>query len=89
MVYACIDNRKQRSLSIWPLLMRVTNECETGLLWCYIVAWTECNNRHKYYHNNLHNSEFMDISGRLTGMKTTFVNLDHFTDLLEIKHIYI
>ena len=32
MVYACIDNRKQRSLSIWPLLMRVTNECETGLL---------------------------------------------------------
>ena len=30
-------------------------------LWCYIVPWTECNNRHKYYHNNPHNSEFMDI----------------------------
>ena len=27
----------------------------------YIVAWTECNNRHKYYHINPHNSEFMDI----------------------------
>ena len=32
-------------------------------LWCYIVDWTECNNRHKYYHNNLHNSQFMDIFG--------------------------
>ena len=29
----------------------------------------------------------MDIFGRLTGMKATAVNLDYFTDLLEIKHI--
>ena len=44
--------------------------------WCYIVAWTECNNRHKYmyYHINPHNSEFMDIFGRLTGMNATAVN---------------
>ena len=52
-------------------------------LWFYIVAWTECNNRHKYYHNNPHNSEFMNIFGRLTGMKATAVNLDYFTDVLE------
>ena len=56
-------------------------------LWCYIVPWTECNNRHKYYHNNPHNSEFIDIFGRLAGMKATGVNFDYFTDLLEIKHI--
>ena len=35
-IYACIDNRidnrKQRSLSIWPSLMSVTNKYETGLL---------------------------------------------------------
>ena len=45
------------------------------------------NNRHIYYHNNPHNSEFMNIFGRLTGMKATAVDLDYFTDLLEIKHI--
>ena len=27
----------------------------------------------------------MDIFGRLTGMKATAVNLDYFTDLLEIN----
>ena len=32
MVYGSNDNCKQRSLSIWPSLMRVMNECETGLL---------------------------------------------------------
>ena len=53
----------------------------------YIVDWTECNNRHKYYHSNPYNSEFMDIFGGLTGMKATAVNLEYFTDLLEIKHI--
>ena len=52
-------------------------------LWRYIVAWTECNNRHNYYHNNLHNSEFMVIFDRLTGMKTMSVNLDYLTVLLE------
>ena len=51
----------------------------------YIVAWTKCNNRHKYYHTNPHNSEFMNIFGRLTGMNATAVNLDYFTDLLEIN----
>ena len=56
-------------------------------LWCYIVAWTECNNRLIYYYNNLHNSEFMDIFGRLTSLKATAMNLDYFTDLLAIKHI--
>ena len=40
-----------------------------------------------YYHNNLQNSEFMDMFGRLTGMKATAMSLDYFTDLLEIKHI--
>ena len=54
-------------------------------LWCDIVAWTECNNRHKYYHINPHNSEFIDIFGRLTGMNTTAMNLHYFTDLLEIN----
>ena len=52
-------------------------------LWCYIVALTECNNRHKYYHIDPHNSEFMDIFG----MNPTAVNLDYFIDLLEIEHI--
>ena len=97
----------------------------TLYLWCYIVAWTECNNSHKYYHMTLrtvlsgedafekdlsksptlgrgkqgskmdmmmmmmnqHNSESMDILGRLTGVNAMVVNLDYFTDLLEIKHI--
>ena len=56
-------------------------------LWCYIIAWTECNNGHKYYHINLHNSEFKDIFGRLPGMKTTALNLEYFADLREMKHI--
>ena len=52
-------------------------------LWCRIV-WTKRNNRHNY-HINLHKSEFMDIFGRLTNMNATAVNLDYFTDLLEIN----
>ena len=59
----------------------------TLYLWCYIVAWIECNNRHKYYHINPHNSESMDILGRLTSVNAMVVNFDYFTDLLEIKHI--
>ena len=54
-----------------------------------LLLRTDCNNRHKYYHNNPHHSEFMDnIFGWLTGMKATAVNLEYFTDLLEIKHVY-
>ena len=51
-------------------------------LWCYIVASTECNNRHvhKCYHNSPHDSEFMDIFGRVNGMKATAVNLGYFTE---------
>ena len=29
----------------------------------------------------------MDMFGGLTGMKATAMNLEYFTDLLEIKHI--
>ena len=56
-------------------------------LWGYIVAWTECNNRHKYYHINPHNSEFMDIFGMLIGMNAKVVNCVYFTDLFKIEHI--
>ena len=54
-------------------------------LWCYVVTLTECNNRHKYYHVNPHNSEFMHIFCRLSHMDAVAVNLDYFTDLFEIN----
>ena len=56
-------------------------------LWCYIVAWTEYNNRHKCYHNKPPLFWIYGHFGKLTAMKARAVNLDYFTDFLEIKHL--